>query len=30
MLGEDGFGEVTVTPAPGHALNLIDATQRPG
>ncbi|MCE3549920.1 methyltransferase domain-containing protein [Pseudonocardia sp. RS11V-5] len=30
MLGEAGFGEVTVTPAPGQALNLLYATERPG
>jgi SAM-dependent methyltransferase len=30
MLGEAGFGEVEVTPAPGQALNLIYATERQG
>jgi SAM-dependent methyltransferase len=29
MLGDAGFGEVTVQPAPGQALNLIYSTQRP-
>ncbi|WP_281690158.1 class I SAM-dependent methyltransferase [Pseudonocardia thermophila] len=29
MLAEAGFGEVTVTPAPGQALNAIYATSRP-
>lgn len=29
MLGEAGFGEVTVHPAPGQALNLIYVTHRP-
>jgi SAM-dependent methyltransferase len=29
MLGEAGFGAVEVTPAPGQALNLIYATERP-
>jgi len=29
MLAEAGFGEVTTRPAPGQALNLIYATQRP-
>ncbi len=29
MLGEAGFGEVTVDPAPGQALNLIYAARRP-
>lgn len=30
MLAEAGFGEVSTRPAPGQALNLIYATQRPG